>query len=516
MIEYSNEFILKSTKIVIKQGCVITYKLQQKERMSTHIAILLFLSIALSTLTVFTENYAFTQLLLWLCVLLALALCLNLYRISLTFHHQNIVFDALLHTTPNGVVSYILDDNLTILYANEGFYKIIGYNPEEVRTTFNSSGLAFAGTHELFETLSLINPDEAPINFSLEFSLIKKDGTTVWINASCYRRNKYRNKNIVSYFMSDITKQKLQEQKYNEEKTQQTITNELTNDIIFEYDIASDTMVHSRTSSTSKFNPPVINHYSDFIKTPGYIEPNSLEAVFSAFRQAVQGQCIHQLEFQVLTDANTYNWICLNSKTLCNEFGRPLKIIGKFNNIDAQKKAIFQLQNKAYHDPLTNLYNKGITESLINQSLMTLSLLAEEHFALMVIDLDDFKNINDSFGHLVGDEVLQTVATHLTDNFSSDTVIGRIGGDEFVVFLKHLSTPAEVFKKAQIISNSISQIKPSHKEYPISASIGIALAPQNGLTYKDLFKSADDALYSTKNNGKNHFVIAPQKCSAAT
>jgi diguanylate cyclase (GGDEF)-like protein/PAS domain S-box-containing protein len=494
----------------------ITYKLQKKERMSTRIAILLFLSIALSTLTVFTENYAFTQILLWLSIFLALALCLNLYRISLTFHHQNIVFDALLHTTPNGVVSYILDDNLTILYANEGFYEIIGYTPEEVRSTFNSSGLAFAGAHELFETISLANTDDNPINFSLEFSLIKKDGSTVWINASCYRRNKYHNKNTISYFMSDITKQKLQEQKYNEEKTQQTITNELTNDIIFEYDIATDTMVHSKSSSTSKFNPPVIKNYSSFIKTPGYLEADSKEAVFSAFRQVVQGQCIHQLEFQALTDTNTYSWVCLNSKTLCNEFGQPLKIIGKFNNIDVQKKAIVQLQNKAYHDPLTNLYNKGITESLINQSLMTLSLLAEEHFALMVIDLDDFKNINDSFGHLVGDEVLQSVASQLNQHFPSESIIGRIGGDEFVVFLKHLSTPAEVFKQAQIISDSISKLKPSQKDYLISASIGIALAPQNGLTYKDLFKSADDALYSTKNNGKNHFVIAPQKCSAAT
>jgi len=122
--------------------------------------------------------------------------------------------------------------------------------------------------------------------------------------------------------------------------------------------------------------------------------------------------------------------------------------------------------------------------------------------------VDYFKNINDSLGHMFGDTVLADIGSKLKKLFRTSDIVGRVGGDEFMVLLKSIEDTALVVEKAEAIKQSLSQItKGGVDSYPISSSIGIAMYPKDGLTYADLYQKADVALYEAKRNGRDRYII---------
>lgn len=170
-----------------------------------------------------------------------------------------------------------------------------------------------------------------------------------------------------------------------------------------------------------------------------------------------------------------------------------------------------KLQMLAKQDFLTSLYNRGAVESLIRQRL--LELPGGPHF-LIIADIDDFKKINDSFGHLSGDKILKQIAMLLRRVFHQDQPIGRIGGDEFIVFiescysLKRLEHQIQKLYELLDHLNSVSTKLPARtNDSPLSFSLGIACFPQDGLTYEELFEKADFSLYQAKRAGKNTWRI---------
>ena len=124
------------------------------------------------------------------------------------------------------------------------------------------------------------------------------------------------------------------------------------------------------------------------------------------------------------------------------------------------------------------------------------------------MDIDYFKEINDKYGHVVGDEVLRCMGSCLKNVFGKDAILGRIGGDEFVVFMKNVSDISYVEKKAREFLNQMKELKISEiSSHQITCSIGIAYYPNHGKGYLDLYKHADMALYETKENGRNGYTI---------
>ena len=162
-----------------------------------------------------------------------------------------------------------------------------------------------------------------------------------------------------------------------------------------------------------------------------------------------------------------------------------------------------QLYKQASYDSLTNLYNKKYTEMLISERLMGNQLKA-----ILIIDLDDFKVVNDQYGHIVGDRFLSEVAKELKDMFWSYDIVGRIGGDEMMILMDQISNPEAVYKKCKKVIHRISQIQMSDDtEYCASCSIGIAFYPNDGETFESLYQKADKALYKMKKNGKKGYWI---------
>ncbi len=162
---------------------------------------------------------------------------------------------------------------------------------------------------------------------------------------------------------------------------------------------------------------------------------------------------------------------------------------------------------KALHDPLTGLPNRQMFESRVGQCLAR-ARRQQSAFAVLFIDLDNFKTINDNYGHLVGDEVLQAVAARLTDQVRTEDTAARFGGDEFVVLSEDVPDKDGVRVAAERILARIAEpilveVRQTDTiQIRVTASLGISLWPEDGDTLAELVKRADDAMYNVKSSGK--------------
>lgn len=167
-------------------------------------------------------------------------------------------------------------------------------------------------------------------------------------------------------------------------------------------------------------------------------------------------------------------------------------------NIDSAKKRELEQEMAAMRDPLTNVFNRRSFEQEVNSFVLG----EKDAFgAMLLVDMDDFKKINDTYGHLKGDEVLQKLTDVLMSTFRRKDVIGRLGGDEFVVFVKGV-------KKREVLDRRMEQFYEALQmleDCSITCSAGIAIAEQEGFSYQETLRQADEALYHSKQNGKNRY-----------
>lgn len=166
------------------------------------------------------------------------------------------------------------------------------------------------------------------------------------------------------------------------------------------------------------------------------------------------------------------------------------------------ENANIQLQQYAYQDGLTDLPNRRY----FYEKLQSLVSIKEMKFALIFIDLDGFKEVNDSLGHDYGDLLLHQVATRLQSCITTKDTVARLGGDEFTLILEGVNSPDEASKIAEAIKNSLMQsIKIKKETVYVTASIGLTFFPADGLTVEELVKRADQAMYLSKNKGRNRY-----------
>jgi len=170
-----------------------------------------------------------------------------------------------------------------------------------------------------------------------------------------------------------------------------------------------------------------------------------------------------------------------------------------------QKKAILTLREQAEKDSLTKLLNASTARRLTEEYL---SVTNDNCAALLVIDLDNFKQVNDRHGHMFGDKVLIQAAQMIQKHFRSQDIIGRIGGDEFMVFMKDVNDNELLTRRCeQLLITFQDTFREPVYECKISCSIGIAVFPAHGKTYSELFGCADKALYQAKAEGKNCYTL---------
>lgn len=164
-----------------------------------------------------------------------------------------------------------------------------------------------------------------------------------------------------------------------------------------------------------------------------------------------------------------------------------------------------ELQERASKDALSGLLNRGTSEQYINRRLQ--SMAADDVCALFIIDLDNFKQVNDTLGHQAGDQAIRQSARILSSLFRATDIVGRLGGDEFIAFLSGPIQKAMVHRRGQEICQQLQLALGSTPSITITASVGIYMVTGGGQSFDDLYQSADLALYKAKKNGKHGFFV---------
>ncbi|MGR9086031.1 MAG: bifunctional diguanylate cyclase/phosphodiesterase [Gammaproteobacteria bacterium] len=197
----------------------------------------------------------------------------------------------------------------------------------------------------------------------------------------------------------------------------------------------------------------------------------------------------------------------LNISVVRDRSGQITEYIGVFSDITPLKASQARLEFFAYHDPLTELPNRLQLFSSLQHGI-DMARRENRKLALLMLDLDRFKDVNDSFGHTIGDQLLQLVAERLTRRLRNADTVARLGGDEFTVLLENIDHPENVARVAEsIISDLREPLKFNQLgEFMIGVSIGISLFPQHGDTPEVLLQQADAALYQAKKTGGNQYA----------
>ncbi|MEG2377504.1 MAG: sensor domain-containing diguanylate cyclase, partial [Clostridia bacterium] len=310
--------------------------------------------------------------------------------------------------------------------------------------------------------------------------------------------------------IEDISHEKELEQKAQKEERYRDL---LTKNALINYEIDFTNNVYLRGHEHLSSLSNLANDYSKILafisKRNVYVDDRakflktfSVEHVLSEFNAGVTRI---ELEYRKI-DSGDPIWV---KCSLCLLFDDDLNIVRGFsivNDINEQKQHEFTLRDRAERDLQTGLYNKVSTEQRIDDFLIS-DDAQNGISAFMLIDIDNFKLVNDRLGHAYGDTALLKMAQILISLFRENDVIGRIGGDEFVVFVKNLHASELAEHKAADICRAFRDLFTVADDMRITASVGISILPYDGSSFDELYQKADIALYRAKNAGKDSVAL---------
>lgn len=285
------------------------------------------------------------------------------------------------------------------------------------------------------------------------------------------------------------------------EKQKCDIIADITEDIPFEYDFATDIMTYAEKYRTIFGQDAVIPHFRE--RLLGGLSANPLCEAFRASLIEMSAPSEETPEAYTCTADGEYCWFSLFCTRLEDETGTLLKAVGAIRNIDRPKREQLRLLDKSRIDAMTGLLNKATTEEEIRNALCNVQ--SDAMGALMMIDIDNFKTVNDTMGHLAGDAVITQLSRQFLRSFRREDFVGRVGGDEFHVFMRNVSDIASVHEKARSICTTVRKLfVGSELDNLISISVGVTCT-ETPIPYSELFRQADVALYRAKANGKNRY-----------
>lgn len=274
---------------------------------------------------------------------------------------------------------------------------------------------------------------------------------------------------------------------------------EATNDIIYDYSVTDDRL------ETSKMPGRPIEEFAAKDVLSHLIHPDDINIVSTKLKDALIQEVKSTVEYRLSNADGIYKWYRLNYASFADEFDKVYRVVGLAKDVSEEKRVQQELKAQAEKDGMTGLLNKVTIKEAVEEYLTTCDI--GSCHAMIMIDTDHFKEVNDNLGHAIGDEVIKEVANSIRKIFRETDFVGRVGGDEFLVFMKH-TTPVITEERAASLNRLVSRDYSSNGvTVHISCSIGISFFGRHGEDYDTLFACADEALYEAKEGGRDRYVL---------
>ena len=397
------------------------------------------------------------------------------------------------------------DGEMKPIFVNEGFFRMRGYSRVE--------GMKYLERVEL----SII-PDDLPTYrqairdvlkddgvVDTEFRTVTGSGNLRWLHV---RGNLYaregRKYTIVSV-IEDITERKSVEEELQRQAERLHILSQAEGEKIIDYNAKTDVMIIRTNDEYGMAQDEIHSRYMQRFNAAMIYKEDV--AYYKAVLESLLKSPKHDtIEFRIKRFDEDYTWYQANLTSLLGAEGYVTRIVGRMINIDDRKKKEMELLLRAEKDALTGIYNQGATEQLIHNAIEDGN--ENSLSAMMIIDLDNFKEANDLLGHANGDQLLEKTAGILKEMFKGGDVIGRIGGDEFLVYMRNLESISDADEMA---GNIVKQVRYDldfeGQLIHVTCSVGVAVYPYHGKNYEELFEKADRAVYTVKANGKDGYRV---------
>ena len=408
----------------------------------------------------------------------------------------NEVLTIVLKNIKAGIGLFEVGETVRALYLNESYFECIGYTMDEYKEHLNN---VFTTLHiddvEGFRNCILKHaPKGEQINYVVRG--YRQDGTLgVFDIKGAPIENKINQNPIYLTVVSDITDTSEKEQKINELnflnaqllllEERYKILEATSYGLLFEYDPHKDTMVFSYNFPNNKKRKE-IDHYSNYLKKSPLVHSSHIERFQHALQEACRQETEGNLEYLSSVSGDGYRWHLTHYKSMADAEGNILSVLGRIEDIHDRKMEREKLNYKADVDGLTNLYRKEVAfekmQEYVNET-------PEMKFYFVILDLDDFKQINDQYGHQYGDKILKQTADALRRLFGENGILGRFGGDEFVILTRDLG-----YEEVKGLLEALRE------EVKFCAGI---VEWREGEDIKVTFDRADKAMYQVKAGSKN-------------
>ncbi|SHO45565.1 EAL domain-containing protein [Anaerocolumna xylanovorans] len=271
---------------------------------------------------------------------------------------------------------------------------------------------------------------------------------------------------------------------------------------VWQYDISTDTYTISpRFVKALGYQFEDIKSLTDIIDIT---HPDDRELAAFNFNEHFQGKTDKfDCEYRLMCKDGSCLWVRSAGKVLKHLDGRPYVMAGSFLDITKLKEQQLKLEHMAYHDMLTDLPNRSLFLFELDKALKETAWMCKK-LAVIFIDLDNFKDVNDTLGHSTGDLLLKSMASRLKEHIRKQDMLTRLGGDEFAVMIRDIDSEEEVYEFCLRIKEKVLEpFEFNGYRFNISPSMGISMYPNNAANGEELLKNADTAMYRSKSIGKN-------------
>lgn len=398
--------------------------------------------------------------------------------------------------------TFKLDKNYTITDVNEHLLKLLLYdNKEEFLNDIDYHWINCIHKNDITHVIETLSKDVSSLEVhSIEYRIKRKDNSYIWI----YDQGKFifnpQKDVIVQCYLSDISSIKNRELASLVEKEKYQLALKDNSISILEYHIQDDRMIIDILDESRK---RIYDHYLKYIESDNSTVFNEdKQKIIDLFTQKIKGPIIYREYYR---NSNKYCVKTLDATIIYNSNDEPEIILATASDITDNWHEQNSLKQKIQRDSLTHLYNLEAGKYIINDYIKK---HPNQTNALIVIDIDHFKLVNDTYGHLTGNELLISLAKYILTYTNSEDIVIRMGGDEFVIFFKNVHN--DLTYSCQLLMSHIDEINLSHHDIPFSISMGVYSFNQY-LSFDDAFKEADEALYQSKRNGRNCYTIKYQK-----